>query len=177
MKRTWRASNCGILMVALGREMANSTMCEKPASSDYRKAANKAHFEACFCPQSRRDRLLGSPNRNTQLAALIDQVCIDAIARTGNHSLEQHIEHLIVAAEWCYLLEPLGAGQRQRPAPLRLASTWISAISIAPVRLRSDRLRAERARSPSERYRSSSGRENHSDDTLPTRSPRVTSTS
>ena len=58
----------------------------------------------------------------------------------------------------------------------RCASTRIAALSTVRVRLRSARPFTEAKRSSSDRYRSSSGRENHSDDTRSTFVPRDTST-
>lgn len=52
----------------------------------------------------------------------------------------------------------------------------IAALSIVRVRLRSARPFSDANKSVSDRNRSSSGRENHSDDTRPTRVPRFTST-
>jgi hypothetical protein len=58
----------------------------------------------------------------------------------------------------------------------RAASTRMSAVCTTRLRLRSDRPFTLAQRSSSDRYRSSSGRLNHSDDTRPFRSPRLTST-
>ncbi len=69
-----------------------------------------------------------------------------------------------------------GRTRCSRSALSREASTRISAVSTTRDRLRSDRLLTEAQRSSSDRYRSSSGRLNHSDDTRPFRSPWETST-
>ena len=63
-----------------------------------------------------------------------------------------------------------------RSALSRVASTRMSAVCTTRLRLRSDRPFTLAQRSSSDRYRSSSGRLNHSDDTRPFRSPRLTST-
>ena len=69
-----------------------------------------------------------------------------------------------------------GRTRCSRSALSRVASTRMSAVCTTRLRLRSDRPFTLAQRSSSERYRSSSGRLNHSDDTRPFRSPRLTST-
>ena len=64
----------------------------------------------------------------------------------------------------------------RRSGLVRFASTWMRALSMTRVRLRSERARTMRARSSSDRKRSSQGRENHSEDTRLLLVPRVTST-
>jgi len=59
---------------------------------------------------------------------------------------------------------------------LAILAQMTGAGGLMRVRLRSERSRTTLANSPRDRNRSSSGRENHSDDTRPTRSPRVIST-
>jgi hypothetical protein len=76
-----------------------------------------------------------------------------------------------IGGEPCIFLRGLhtaerGVAERLRSLP---KSSSITSISL-------NQSRTERAKSPSDRNRSSSGRENHSDETRPTRSPRVTST-
>ena len=69
-----------------------------------------------------------------------------------------------------------GSISLRRSGSSRLASTRISSLSTMRVWLRSDRAFTEFRRSVSDRYRSSAGRLNHSDDTRPIRWPRLTST-
>jgi hypothetical protein len=64
----------------------------------------------------------------------------------------------------------------RRSASARRASTRIAALSTVRAWLLSERQRTAANRSDSDKNRSSSGRENHSDDTRPTRSPRERST-
>ena len=69
-----------------------------------------------------------------------------------------------------------GSIRCKRSGLSRVASTRMSAVCTTRLRLRSDRPFTDAQRSSSDRYRSSSGRLNHSDDTRPFRSPRLTST-
>ena len=69
-----------------------------------------------------------------------------------------------------------GRTRCSRSALSRAASTRMSAVCTTRLRLRSDRPFTFAQRSSSDRYRSSSGRLNNSDDTRPFRSPLLTST-
>jgi hypothetical protein len=60
--------------------------------------------------------------------------------------------------------------------PHHFASTRIAALSTVRVRLRSVRPRTAENRSDKDKYRSSAGRENHSEDTRLSRPPRLAST-
>jgi putative transposase len=69
-----------------------------------------------------------------------------------------------------------GSINARRSGSSRLASTRKAALSTVRIVLRSARPRTDAISSSSDRNRSSSGRENHSDDTRPMRSPFDTST-